>query len=100
MDRLAYNPSEAGKSIGVSRPTIYDLMNRAEDPLPNFKVGTRRLIPVDGLILKPVKKCKALFIAPKARQVLYETSFKRFQRLNGLCEAQPFQIKMDIFIWK
>ena len=48
-DKLAYNPTEAAQALNVSRPTIYALMNRAEDPLPNFRVGTRRLISVAGL---------------------------------------------------
>ena len=75
-------------------------------PIGNFAGGKFFITPLDiyslrprlrysgngKVILKPVKKCKALFIAPKARQVLYETSFKRFQRLNGLCVARPSQI--------
>lgn len=48
-DKLAYNPTEAARALNVSRPTIYQLMNREIDRLPNFKVGSRRLIPVDGL---------------------------------------------------
>ncbi len=48
-DKLAYNPTEAAHALNVSRPTIYQLMNREIDRLPNFKVGSRRLIPVDGL---------------------------------------------------
>lgn len=48
-DKLAYNPTEAAQALNVSRPTIYQLMNREIDRLPNFKVGSRRLIPVDGL---------------------------------------------------
>lgn len=47
-ERLAYSPAEAAESIDVSRPTIYHLMERAEDPLPNFRVGTRRLIPIES----------------------------------------------------
>lgn len=48
-EKLAISPSEAALALDVSRPTIYELMNRAESPIPNFRIGTRRLIPVEGL---------------------------------------------------
>ena len=48
IDRLAVSPTEAAQLIGVSRPTIYDLLN-AERGIPSVKIGSRRVIPVDGL---------------------------------------------------
>lgn len=47
MDRLTYSPSEAAQVLGVSRPTIYTLIKRAD--FPAFKVGTRTLVSVDRL---------------------------------------------------
>lgn len=46
-ERLAYRPAEAAVALGVSRPTLYKLMRRADFPAINL--GNRRLIPVDGL---------------------------------------------------
>lgn len=48
-EKFALSPTEAAQALDLSRPTIYQLMNREIDRLPNFKVGSRRLIPVDGL---------------------------------------------------
>lgn len=48
-ERLAYAPGEATEALGVSRPTVYALMDRLDDPLPNFRVGNRRLIPAELL---------------------------------------------------
>lgn len=46
-ERLAYSPAEAAVALGLSRPTLYKLMRRADFPVINL--GNRRLIPVDGL---------------------------------------------------
>lgn len=46
-DRLALSPTEAAQVLGVSRPTIYTLIKRAD--FPAFKVGTRTLVSVEGL---------------------------------------------------
>ena len=48
IDRLTVNPSECGELLGLSRPTVYDLLRR-RDGIPSFKIGTRTLIPIDGL---------------------------------------------------
>lgn len=48
-EKFALSPTEAAQALDISRPTVYNLMNREIDRLPNFKVGSRRLIPVDGL---------------------------------------------------
>ena len=47
IEPLAVSAAEAARLIGVSRPTVYQLMNRAD--FPSFKVGGRTLISVDGL---------------------------------------------------
>lgn len=46
-DKLAYSPAEAAQALGLSRPTIYQLMRRTN--FPHFKVGTRTLVPAEGL---------------------------------------------------
>lgn len=47
MDKLAYSSTEAAQVLGVSRPTVYQLMKR--DDFPVFKVGTRTLVSAEGL---------------------------------------------------
>ena len=47
IDPLAVSTAEAARLLGVSRPTIYQLINRAD--FPAFKVGSRTLISVAGL---------------------------------------------------
>lgn len=47
MDKLAYSSTETAQVLGVSRPTVYQLMKR--DDFPVFKVGTRTLISAEGL---------------------------------------------------
>lgn len=44
---FAVSATEAARLLGISKPTMYTLMERAD--FPRFKVGTRVLIPVDGL---------------------------------------------------
>lgn len=46
-DRFTISPSEAAQVLGVSRPTVYTLIKRAD--FPAFKVGTRTLVSVEGL---------------------------------------------------
>lgn len=46
-DRLTYSPAETAKILGVSRPTVYQLMKR--DDFPAFKVGARTLVSAEGL---------------------------------------------------
>ena len=47
IEPLAVSTAEAARLVGVSRPTIYQLINRAD--FPAFKVGSRTLISVAGL---------------------------------------------------
>lgn len=47
MDKLAYSSTETAQVLGVSRPTVYQLMKRADFPV--FKVGSRTLVSAEGL---------------------------------------------------
>lgn len=47
LEPLAVSAGEAARLLGVSRPTVYQLMGRED--FPSFKVGTRTLISVEGL---------------------------------------------------
>lgn len=42
MAELTYSVTEAAEALGISRRTMYDLMNR--EGFPTLKVGGRRLI--------------------------------------------------------
>lgn len=46
-DSIALSVTEAAALLGVSRPTIYQLLNRAD--FPSFRIGARRLISRAGL---------------------------------------------------
>ncbi len=43
MAELVYSVTEAAEALGISRKTMYELLNRADFPKP-LKVGRRRLI--------------------------------------------------------
>ena len=47
-EKLVYNISEAAAVLGISRPTVYDLLLHRPD-FPAFRVGTRWLISKAGL---------------------------------------------------
>ena len=47
LEPLAVSAAEAARLLGISRPTVYQLMGRAD--FPSFKVGNRTLISVDGV---------------------------------------------------
>lgn len=47
MDKLAVGTTEAAKMLGISRPTLYQLIGRTD--FPSFRVGGRVLISVAGL---------------------------------------------------
>lgn len=47
MEPIAVSAAEAAELIGVSRPTIYKLIN--DGIIQIFHIGTRTLIPVDSL---------------------------------------------------
>lgn len=47
LEPLAVSAAEAAKLLGVSKPTVYQYIGRAD--FPSFKLGNRTLISVDGL---------------------------------------------------
>lgn len=47
LEPLAVSASEAARLLGVSRPTIYQYINRQD--FPSFRLGNRTLVSVDGL---------------------------------------------------
>lgn len=44
---LAVSPAKAAELLGLSKPSVYVLLN--SDRLPSVKVGARRLISVEAL---------------------------------------------------
>ena len=48
-EKIALDVSEAAALLGVSRPTMYQIMNRS-DFCADFYIGTRRKVSRDGLI--------------------------------------------------
>ena len=48
-EKIALDVSEAAALLGVSRPTMYQIMNRA-DFRAGFYIGTRRKVSRAGLI--------------------------------------------------
>ncbi len=47
LEPLAVGTTEAARILGISRPTLYRLLNQAD--FPSFRVGSRVLISVSGL---------------------------------------------------
>ena len=47
LSPLAVSAAEAARLLGVSRPTLYTLLNRED--FPSFHVGNRVLVSVEGL---------------------------------------------------
>lgn len=47
LEPLAVGAAEAARLLGISRPTLYRLLNRED--FPSFRVGNRVLISVAGL---------------------------------------------------
>ena len=47
MEPMAVSAPEAARLLGVSKPTLYELMGRED--FPAFKLGRRTLNSVDGL---------------------------------------------------
>lgn len=47
LPALTVSTTEAARLLGISRPTVYELLR--QNAFPSFQVGTRRLIPVAGL---------------------------------------------------
>ncbi len=47
LEPLAVSALEAARLLGISKPKVYELMNR--DDFPAFRIGNRTLVSVDGL---------------------------------------------------
>ena len=47
LEPLAVSAAEAARLLGVSRPTLYNLLNQSG--FPSFRVGNRVLVSVTGL---------------------------------------------------
>ena len=47
LEPLAVSAAEAARLLGVSRPTLYNLLNQTG--FPSFRVGNRVLVSVAGL---------------------------------------------------
>ena len=47
IEPVAISAAEAARLLGVSKPTVYQMMHRAD--FPAFKCGARTLISVEGL---------------------------------------------------
>lgn len=47
LEPLAVGTTEAARLMGISRPTLYQLLSRAD--FPSFRVGGRVLVSVAGL---------------------------------------------------
>lgn len=46
-DRVTLSVAETAAALGVSRPTVYNLLHRQD--FPAFKVGGRTLVSAEGL---------------------------------------------------
>lgn len=49
MEKLTLDVSEAAALIGVSRPTMYDVLNDPANSNLSFKLGRRRLVSAEAL---------------------------------------------------
>lgn len=49
VQKLIYDVREVAEILGLSRPTVYELLHRAVDPLPFFKIGNRTKISAQRL---------------------------------------------------
>ena len=47
IEPVAVSVTEAARLLGVSRPVVYQLLNRSD--FPAFKLGNRTLVSVEGL---------------------------------------------------
>ena len=46
-DRVTLSVAETAAALGVSRPTVYNLLHRQD--FPSFRVGGRTLVSAEGL---------------------------------------------------
>lgn len=83
MAELTYSVTEAAEAIGVSRRTMYDLINRED--FPTLKVGGRRLISKE--LLADWVRAQAGGQKEAARGATNTTSGKVGQSLTGPVSA-------------
>lgn len=86
MEPVTVSPATASDLLGVSRPTLYTLMGRAD--FPSFKVGARCLIPVRELKDWAAAQAEG---QKEAAQVLTHQSGKAEQSLTGTVSALSLQ---------
>ena len=48
--KVGLNVTDVSKMLSLSRPVVYDLLNRKEHPIPSIRVGRRRIIPRQALM--------------------------------------------------
>ena len=65
VSKLAYRPGEAVQASGISRSTLYFLINSGE--IPTFKIGKTTLIMHDDLVTFLRQRVNATKRAPKKR---------------------------------
>ena len=58
LEPLEVSAAEAARLLGVSRPTVYTLLN--QDGFPSFRVGNRVLVSVSGLQAWVDRQAKAV----------------------------------------
>ena len=46
-EKLVYSITETARVLGISRPTVYRLLER--DSFPAFRIGDRTLVSIKGL---------------------------------------------------
>lgn len=79
MAELTYSVTEAAEALGISRRSMYDLINRAD--FPTLKVGGRRLISKE--LLAEWVKAQAGGQKEAARGATNTTSGKAEKVVNG-----------------
>ena len=50
LDSRLLSTDEAQKLLGISRGTLYALINNKKDPIPTFKIGHFRKFKLDKLL--------------------------------------------------
>jgi len=61
-DKLVYNVTEVAEALGVSRPTVYELLNTPG--FPAFRIGNRWLTSKAGLSEWVEKQCAPTELFP------------------------------------
>lgn len=86
MAELTYSVTEAAEALGISRRTMYELINRED--FPTLKVGGRRLI--SKALLAEWVKAQAGGQKEAARGAANTTSGKAGQSFTGPVSASKY----------